>query len=263
MGHDGVKPASRGPGTPFTVRSGRDHLRGFFHDTGTGPVGVFLHGFRSTCDGTKSTALAHHAAARGFSWLRFDLHGHGASDGDFTEFRISRALDDVLQVLDWCPPRPRVLVGSSLGGWLAVLAAEHRPRVVTHLILIAPAFNFIQTYFQALGTEQLANWWEQGVMQFEDTFAGGQYPLSFDIIRDAQAYDVLDRPLTLNCPVEIVHGEHDEVIDTTVSVRFTQHVEAPHKVLSVVPGGDHRLVESVPMVMQRLDRIWSRADNES
>jgi pimeloyl-ACP methyl ester carboxylesterase len=132
-------------------------------------AGVFLHGFRSDCDGSKAIALAQHAEHRGYSWVRFDLSGHGRSDGDFTTFTITDAVRDVLAVLEALAPRPVVLVGSSLGGWLSVLAAQHAPQQVRAMLLIAPAFNFVQNFLAALPAEELRRWARQGIRRFSRT----------------------------------------------------------------------------------------------
>ena len=143
----------------FTVETAPGHrVRGHFSDFNSDPVGIFLHGFRSDCAGSKAIAFAQHAQKRDYSWVRFDLSGHGHSDGDFTSFTIADALRDVVAVIDALAPRPVVLVGSSLGGWLSVLAAQHLPRRIHAMLLIAPAFNFVQNFLADLPTQELRKW---------------------------------------------------------------------------------------------------------
>ena len=231
-------------------------LKGYLQDTGRGPVGVFVHGFRSTCAGDKSLALAHSAALHGRSWLRFDLRGHGGSGGDFRDFRVSAALEDVLAVLDWCPPRPVVIIGSSLGGWLAVLAAEIRPERIAQLVLIAPAFNFLDEGFAALFSGRMGTWRARGEMTFDDPFAGGQFTMAYAVLADARRFDVLDRDLSLRCPVDIYHGEQDQVVSIGLSRRFAERVDAPGVVLHAMPGGDHRLIHAVPLILASLAQTW-------
>ena len=109
---------------------------------GAGPPLVWLGGFHSDMTGTKARALADWAAARGRGCLRFDYFGHGESEGDFANGTISRWRADALAMIDGLTEGPVVLVGSSMGGWLACLAALARPERVAGLVLIAPAADF-------------------------------------------------------------------------------------------------------------------------
>lgn len=242
----------------YSVRTARGVLRGYLDDR-PGPLGVFLHGFRSNADGTKATALAAHARARGRAWLRIDLSGHGRSDGEFAAFRLSHLLDDVLCVLAAFPQRPVVLVGSSMGAWLSVLAAE-RCAAVRALVLLAPGFNFIQEHFGALPADQCAHWERVGRLRFDDPYEGGAYELDHAILADAAPFDVLNRPVRLSCPVVILHGNADEQVPLSVSRRFLATLNAPEARLQVVPGGDHRLTRAVPQITAEVDRLWPRVD---
>ena len=94
------------------VADGDQSVRGYFHDSGSGPVGVFLHGFRSHCNGEKSLAVARHAIDKGRSWARFDMRGHGIADGELAEQDISSALADLSAVLEFLPDRPLLLIRS-------------------------------------------------------------------------------------------------------------------------------------------------------
>lgn len=109
---------------------------------GRGPAVVWLGGLRSDMAGTKAQALADWAQAAGRAYLRFDYFGHGESDGDFRDGTITRWREDALAVLDALVRGPAVLVGSSMGGWLACLAAMARPGRVAAMVLIAPAADF-------------------------------------------------------------------------------------------------------------------------
>ncbi len=237
---------------------GGERVSGYLRDAATGPVGVFVHGFRSSCQGERSITLARHAAARDYPWLRFDLRGHGASDGKFADFRLSHAVTDLEAVLNWLGDREIVLVGSSMGGWLAVLAALQHPHQVRGLLLIAPAFNFIQYYFGALPAAELATWRKNGSRVFRDLYSGESFSLEFGIVEDAMRYDVLNAPVRLRCPVDVLHGERDEVIPAAVSREFCRLVSAPHMEVTIVPGGDHCLSEAAPMMCRRVDRLWER-----
>jgi pimeloyl-ACP methyl ester carboxylesterase len=219
-----------------------------------GALGVFVHGFRSDANGTKSLAFADHARRRGYSWLRADLRGHGRSDGSFRDFRLSALLDDVLALLDRFPGRPAVLVGSSMGGWLAALAAERRPQVRA-LLLLAPAFNFVQDQLGRLPDAELAAWRREGRRRFADD-AGPGYELEYGVLEDAQPFDCLHRAVPLACPVRIVHGARDDVVPVSVSRAFARACRAPEFELTEIPDGDHRLHAALPLACGAIDDLW-------
>lgn len=223
--------------------------------SGTDRLGIFVHGFRSDCTGTKSEALARHARDRGYDWLRFDLSGHGRSGGQFRDFRLSSLLDELEAVLDHVAI-PVVLVGSSMGGWLSALAALRRPSQVRALVLIAPAFNFIQLNFGSLPPSELADWRENRWRKFASRYSDDFYELDYAVLADAQQFDLLSNPQTLSCPVAIIHGEKDEAVPVKVSERFLSGLSCPKKSLTVVPGGDHRLNAAIPLLLDTVDRLW-------
>lgn len=232
-------------------------LRGVFSDPGAkGPVGIFLHGFRSTWSGRKGQAVWAHAHTQGYSWLSFDLRGHGSSDGDLADLRISVLRQDLEAILAWLHPRPVLLVGSSLGGWLAALVARRCPVQVGGLVLIAPAFNFLQQIFATLPEAELAHWARTGSRHFADPYSDQSYLLGYDLLADAER-EALHPPLALSCPVAIVHGTEDEVVPARQSEDFMAGLSAPRKDLIWIPDGDHRLHEGIAPVLQQIDRYWT------
>ncbi|MDH3376715.1 MAG: lysophospholipase [Gammaproteobacteria bacterium] len=234
-------------------------IGGEYYDTHRGPVGIFIHGFRSDLAGHKSTALARDARRRNRSWLRFDLRGHGRSEGEFESFRISDALDDLLTVLDMVAARPVILVGSSLGGWLAALAATMRPKQIAGMVLIAPAFNFVQTIYGTLSNAELRAWRTRGLREFEDRYGGAPFALHYDVLADAMAFDVFKLPGAIQCAVRIVHGADDDVVPYRVSERFVEQVGRQDMRLEVVPGAGHRLNNQIPRMQHYVDELWDKA----
>lgn len=243
--------------TPFTLeREPGDRLRGYARLAPPGPVGIFVHGFRSHADGDKSRALAAHAERRSYAWVRVDLSGHGESDGDFCAFRISALRDDLLAVMAEVA-RPVVLVGSSMGAWLSVLATLTRPAQVKGLVLIAPGFDFLATIYSNLSSEDQTRWQRRGCHRFRSPWEPFPYALPFEAVADARAMQVLERPLELPCPVHIVHGRRDEVVPLSVSERFLKVTTAPTKSFETVEDGDHRLHTGLPAIFRAVDRMFS------
>ncbi|MDA8390133.1 MAG: alpha/beta hydrolase [Gammaproteobacteria bacterium] len=243
----------------FRFDTGTTEIAGYAHDTGTGPVGIFVHGFRSDCQGEKATALAEHAIARRYSWVRFDLAGHGASGGRFPAERLSTWLANLRALANRYAPRPLLLVGSSLGAWLAVLLARERP-AVGGLVLLAPAFNFLQRGYAALPPGLQDRWRAEGRLELPDPYGlpGATYELEYGLIEDAAHHDVLSAPVSVRCPVVIIHGRDDELVPLAIGETFFGQLCAPHKELVVVPAGDHRLTVALPEILSAVDRVWSR-----
>lgn len=235
-------------------------LRGRLHDAGEkGPIGLFLHGFRSNIEGRKASSLAAHAALCGRPWLAFDLRGHGSSGGDHpAALKLSTLLTDLDAALARLKPRPVMLVGSSLGGWLAVRVAQRHPEQVRALLLVAPAFNFIQQYFGTLPEAEQQHWARTGTHRFDDPYSGESYVLDHTVLTDAYRHDVFAERGTLLCPMIVVHGDRDEQVPLAQSRRFVDQV-APHAELIVVTGGDHRLALGIPQLLQAFDRLWGAA----
>ena len=227
-------------------------------------IGVYLHGFRSDSAGHKSLALVRHAHRRGRAWLRFDLSGHGASAGRFGDFRISRALADVEAALAALPTgyaeAPIVLVGSSLGAWLAVLATQRLPARIAGLVLLAPGFNFLQRQFAAMTPAAQAQWQSTGTYRFASHYDAGYYELEYAAVTDAARHDVLAQSLDLRCPVHVLHGDADEIVPLTVSEQFLAHLpghgDCPPPVFTRIPGGDHRLTGADALIAHAVDAVW-------
>lgn len=233
-----------------------EKIRGYFYDSGKGPVGIYLHGFRSHCNGEKALQIAQHAIDRKRSWLRFDLRGHGMSDGRLCDQVISSGVADLLRVVDTINDRPLILHASSMGCWISLLAALQRRNRISGLMLIAPAFNFVQNNLANLPKSVLQRWQAETYMIFPDAYGEEPYSLRYDIIDDARPFDVLNREVSLDIPVHIVHGENDPIIPIDNTEKFIRHALLPKLVFERIPGGQHRLTEHIPLIINHIDRIW-------
>jgi pimeloyl-ACP methyl ester carboxylesterase len=212
-----------------------------YHFTsGTGPVVVFLGGFRSDMSGTKAVFLEHWAADQGRSFLRFDYSGHGDSDGRFEDGCIGDWAEDAVQAIRRLTAGPVVLVGSSMGGWIACLVARHLPDRICGMVGIAPAPDFTEdSMWPALNDAQ-----RQDLEQTGQTFLPNPYdtpyPLTQRLFEDGRKQLVLRDPLDLPFPVRLLHGTKDEAVDLTVPLRFLEHANGPDIRLTLVKGVDHR-----------------------
>ncbi len=237
-------------------QSDGENIRGYFYDTGNGPVGIYLHGFRSNSGGEKALTFARHAISMDRSWLRFDLRGHGRSDGNLKDQIISSGLSDLLRVIDWLTDRSLILHGSSMGAWISLLAAMRRKPRISGMMLIAPAFNFVQNRLSTLPEQTRHQWQAETYMSFSDAYGGEPYSLRYDIVQDAEQYDVMGIDISMDVPFHIVHGENDPIIPIAYTDKFVRHAQLPKLIFERIPGGDHRLTDHIPLIISHIDCIW-------
>jgi pimeloyl-ACP methyl ester carboxylesterase len=218
---------------------------------GSGPTVVFLPGFRSDMGGEKATALAAYCAVRGQAMLRFDYSGHGASGGRFEEGTIGRWADDALAVIDQVSGGPLVLVGSSMGGWIALLAARGRPERVAALIGIAAAPDFTEVLmWQAMSFEQRATLMTQGVLHVPSQY-GDPYPITRGLIEDGRNHLLLQEPIAVDCPVRLLHGQCDPDVPWGFALRIADQLTSQDVKVTLVKDGDHRLSRPQDLALLR------------
>lgn len=191
--------------------------------------------------GSKAEALAQWAEQAGRAFLRFDYFGHGASSGDIVSGTISRWRDDALAVLDELTSGDLVLVGSSMGGWIACLAAMARPGRVRALTLIAPAPDFTEKLIEpALTPEARAALDSAGVWLRPSPY-GDPDPISRAFLADGACWSILPGPVSINVPVRILQGGEDDAVPWTHSLALAQALASSDVVFSLIKDGDHRL----------------------
>ena len=214
-----------------------------------------MHGFRSHCDGEKARALAAHAARRGRSWVRFNQRHCGGTNSEFARFTLTQAIDDTVSLLDLLR-QPAVLVGSSLGAVIALHATAHRPRLVSGLLLVAPAIRFVTRHFASLPGKDIAAWRETGSRRFPDQYADEDFELNYGFYEDALEYRD-PGPWKFHVPVAILHGQHDELLPPEDSIELKDNITAPSVSLDIVANGDHRLNGAIPLMCAKLDTLWN------
>lgn len=225
---------------------------------GTPPTVVFLPGFRSDMEGTKALFLDAHCERRGRAYLRFDYRGHGRSSGRFETFTIGGAKEDTLAVLDELVEGPAVLVGSSMGGWVALLTAIARPERVRGLVLVAPAPDFTERLmWRAWDAGKRTRLEREGVV-FEPSDYEEPVPITRALIEDGRRHLLLEAAtVPVRCPVHILHGQRDEAVPWELSLELAARLETPHVTVELVKEGDHRMSEPAHLarLAHALDRI--------
>jgi pimeloyl-ACP methyl ester carboxylesterase len=216
---------------------------------GEGPTVVWIGGFRSDMEGTKALALDAAAQSGGWPFLRYDHFAHGRSSGDWKGATIGRWREDAIAVIDAIAGTV-VLVGSSMGGWIALLAALARPEAVAGLVLVNPA----QDFTERLMWPGLADHERQAILRDGETVVVeeglGAYALTRAMFDEAKSWMLLDGPVEIAAPVHVLQGRADQTVPWTHAMALVERLRGGDVRLDLIEGGDHRL--STPAHLDRL-----------
>jgi pimeloyl-ACP methyl ester carboxylesterase len=218
---------------------------------GRGPTIVFLPGFRSDMTGDKATALAAFCAEHGVGMLRFDYSGHGASSGVFTDGTIGAWAADVLAAIDALTRGGLILVGSSMGGWIALLAALARPERVAALVGIAAAPDFTQRLmWESMAPSEQATLERDGLLHVPSQY-GDPTPITLKLIREGANHLLLNGPIAIRCPVRLLHGQDDPDVPWELALLIAEQLESADVRVILVKDGDHRLSRPADLTLLR------------
>lgn len=247
---------------PQQLDTGEGTRLAFCRTDGTLPEVVFLAGFRSDMTGAKALRLEEHCRAGGRAFTRFDYRGHGASSGRFEEGAIGDWLADTVAILDrTVAGRPCVLVGSSMGGWLALLAGLARPGQVRGLVGMAAAPDFTEDLVRArLGPEQAAALARDGLFLAPSTY-GDPVPITRRLLEEGADHLLMRDNIRLRIPVHLIHGQEDPDVPWQTSLRLAARLEGGAVTVELVRDGDHRLSreEDLRRLAAAVDRVIAQA----
>ena len=217
---------------------------------GSGPTVLWIGGFRSDMEGTKALALEAAARAHGWRYVRYDHFAHGVSSGDWCQATIGRWREDAIALIDHLGG-PVIPVGSSMGGWVALLAAQARPHAVAGVVLVNPA----QDFTERLMWPSLADHERQAILRDGEALITdpglGDYVLTARFFEEARRWRLLDGPLRLAAPVHILQGAEDDVVPWQHQATLRECLAGGDVILERIAGGDHRL--SAPAELARLE----------
>ena len=221
---------------------------------GKGPGVVFLTGFRSDMSGGKALAVEALCRAQGRAFVRFDYTGHGLSSGAFADGTIGRWTEDALLVLDRVTRGPQVLVGSSMGGWIALLLARARPARIAGLVGIATAPDFtedlVHDVLDADARERLAR---DGQIVMPSAYDPEPCVITRRLIEEGRKHLLLRAPIAFAAPVRLIHGMEDHDVPWQTSLKLAERLAGADVEITLVKDGRHRLSE--PADLARLAAI--------
>jgi pimeloyl-ACP methyl ester carboxylesterase len=243
---------------PDFLVSTRGHRIAWRGHGGKSPTVVWMGGLHSDMDGTKAEALHAWTQAEGYGFIRFDYRGHGLSDVAFEACTIDMWRDDALEVLNQLTTGPLVLVGSSMGGWMALLCQRHLPDRIAGLCLIAPAPDFTETLmWQGFSDEVRAEIQNSGFWLRPSAYGDGSYPITLALIESGRANLVLDAPIEFSGPVSILHGQGDPDVPWQGSLELAARFCTGTVTLTLIKDGDHRLSrpEDISLLCDHVARL--------
>ena len=229
-----------------------------YHATpGTGPCVVFLGGLKSDMEGTKAVFLEEWAQRTGRAFLRFDYSGHGQSSGRFTEGCIGDWAEDTIAAVTALTEGPIVPVGSSMGGWQALLLARAMPERLAGLVTIAAAPDFTEDGYWASFTDAQRHQMEtEGQVEMPSDYME-PYIITKRMIEDGRAQLVLRAPLKLPFRTRFLQGTADTAVSVETAVRLLEHAQGPDIQLKLVKDADHRFSDDrcLALVLHALDEV--------
>jgi pimeloyl-ACP methyl ester carboxylesterase len=207
------------------------------------PGFLWLGGFKSDMSGAKATRLREWAQADDRFFMRFDYSGHGASEGRFEDGTLSRWLTEARLVLALAGARPMLLIGSSMGGYLALLLAKERAGSIKGLVLVAPAADMTQALMepQIASHEEARRAIESDGVWLRPSQYGDPYPITRKLIEDGRKHLLLPQGLDIDCPLRILHGDRDPDVPWQHGLRTFDAIRSHDAQFILIKGGDHRL----------------------
>ncbi|HEX6442694.1 MAG TPA: alpha/beta hydrolase [Stellaceae bacterium] len=230
------------PASPETLTRPDGATIAYRRMDGSAPGIVFLGGFRSDMTGTKALFLEDYCRRKERAFVRWDYFGHGQSSGDFAQGTIGRWREDAIAVIDSLTLGRQILVGSSMGGWIMLLAALARPERIAALVGIAAAPDFTEELLPArLTPEQRRQLEERGRVVLPSDYDPAGYLYTRALIEDGRDHLLLGGPIPLDMPVRLLHGLADASVPWQLSLGLAERLAGRDVAVTLVKDGDHRL----------------------
>ena len=206
---------------------------------GRGPGIIFIHGLNSDMNGAKALTVERYARKNKLNFIRFDCRGHGKSEGKFEDFTISDWRKDILDIIDNIAKGPQILIGSSMGGWLMMLAAKARPKRIKGMIGLAAAPDFGKDLYNNLNKKNKREITSKGITKY--TSYGFSYYLTKKFFIEAEKNRILKKSLYFTKPLVLIHGLKDNVVKEDVPRKILKKITGKNVNIIYLKESDHRL----------------------
>ena len=216
---------------------------------------IFIHGLNSDMNGAKALTVEKYARKNNLNFIRFDCRGHGKSHGRFEEFTISDWRKDLLNIIDYVARGPQILIGSSMGGWLMMLAAKARPQRIKGMIGLAAAPDFGKDLYNSLNKKNKKEITAKGITKYSSY--GFSYYLTKKFFIEAEKNRVLNNSFRFTKPLVLIHGLKDNVVEEDVPRKILKKVTGKNINIIYLKESDHRLSSEtdLKMITQSIDYI--------
>ena len=216
---------------------------------------IFIHGLNSDMNGAKALTVEKYARKNNLNFIRFDCRGHGKSHGRFEEFTISDWRKDLLNIIDYVARGPQILIGSSMGGWLMMLAAKARPQRIKGMIGLAAAPDFGKDLYNSLNKKNKKEITTKGITKYSSY--GFSYYLTKKFFIEAEKNRVLNNSFRFTKPLVLIHGLKDNVVEVDVPRKILKKVTGKNINIIYLKESDHRLSSEtdLKMITQSIDYI--------
>ena len=213
---------------------------------GKSPGIVFIHGLNSDMEGKKAIFIEKYAKKNKLSFIRFDCRGHGKSSGNFEDFTISEWKKDLFDIIDNLTKGPQILIGSSMGGWLMLLAAKSKKRKISGLIGLAAAADFGKDLFNSLSIKNKQDIKTKGITKY--TYKGFAYYLTKEFFIHCTKNKILNKKINFNKPVILIHGNKDNIVKDTMPIKIMKKLSSKNVQIKFLKSSDHSLSSSADLI---------------
>jgi pimeloyl-ACP methyl ester carboxylesterase len=223
---------------------------------------VFLTGFMSDMQGVKASAIEKFAKEKGYNFLCFDYFGHGLSSGKFSDCTISTWVSNVISVLDNLTTGKQIIVGSSMGGWLMLLASLIKPEKIAGLFGIAAAPDFTEgLIWNMLSTQQKDELQQHNSITLPSDYCEHNYLITKALIENGRKHLLLNKEkIEINCPVYLIHGMKDKDVPYNYSIKLAEKLQSQDVIVKLIKEGNHRMSDedSLKMITEDLERFMQK-----
>jgi len=213
---------------------------------GKSPGIVFIHGLNSDMEGKKAIFIEKYAKKNKLSFIRFDCRGHGKSSGNFEDFTISDWKKDLFDIIDNLTKGPQILIGSSMGGWLMLLAAKSKKRKISALIGLAAAADFGKDLFNSLSIKNKQDIKTKGITKY--TYKGFAYYLTKEFFIHCTKNKILNKKIRFNKPVILIHGNKDNIVKDTMPIKIMKKLSSKNVQIKFLKSSDHSLSSRTDLI---------------
>jgi len=241
---------------PYLINKQKQHIA-YKKIKGKKPGIIFIHGLQSNMNGEKAIQIENFAKAQGHNFIRFDCRGHGKSYGKFENFCISDWKKDLLDIIDHISYGPQILIGSSMGGWLMMLAARTRPKRIFGLIGIAAAPDFTKELYKNLSLIHKKQIAKKGKAEIKSKEYSLKYVVTKKLINDGKKNFILQKKFRFNKPIILIHGMKDSVVSLKTPFNILKKSAGSNIQLKILKREGHRLSshQGIKTILKSLEEL--------